>query len=66
MEYTEIFYDKGDFSFEVNCSDGLLYLSGQEPFTIKNTEPFILQTAEGFIDFNFDVLNPFTFTQPSP
>lgn len=45
---------KGSHDFEVNCTSSFGDIILDNEFTITNTEPYILKTASGFIDFDND------------
>lgn len=51
-EYLGSFNYKGNYDFEVNCTSEAISNVGQDDFIIINTKPYILQTGEGYIDFD--------------
>jgi len=53
-EYENVFYNKGEYLFEINCTYGFYSNNASEKFIIKNTVPYILQTAQNYLDFDKD------------
>ena len=50
------FLYKGVHNFEVSCTSGLGNPLLENAFVVTNSEPYIIKTASGFIDFNADGL----------
>ena len=56
FEYNRTFDYKGSYDFNITCSEGGILVSGEDDFEITNTEPYIIRTAAGYIDFDADGL----------
>ena len=54
FEYVRTFDYKGNYDFNINCTDGALLVAGEDDFTITNTEPYIIRTAAGYVDIDAD------------
>jgi hypothetical protein len=53
-EYNKSFGYKGNFSFQVNCSSNYGNITVFDGVEITNTQPYIIKTAAGYIDFDGD------------
>jgi len=53
-DYNRSFNYKGGLNFSVNCTSSYGNITISDSITITNTEPYIIKTAAGYIDFNGD------------
>ncbi len=56
FQLNKTFDYKGSYNFEVNCTNATTSINLTDSFVLTNTEPYIIKTAQGYIDFNYDGL----------
>ena len=55
FEYNRSFTYKGVLNFSANCTSTYSNITLADSLTISNTDPYVIVTAAGYIDFNADL-----------